>query len=307
MFGANPAWRNRLRCSGVSRCLPPPLLERQTAREYSQESSTGSLQASLELAWALQKPWPGLLFLLNLCLSPSGRASSLLQTSHILLVGPSQHLRGAGALWGCSSATFSGAVGHAGWPRAGAMGAAGQSGTAGPGLQLGVKGGRRQRQESCVPFFLILFLNKNVFFYLISVLYYWVATWWLQPALQPCLGPGWGCRAQGRGSARRSRGVCPGGGPEPRCTAGGSPGPVRQGQLHCKQVFFAVSGAPGAGQQARLRRVWARGGGGGKGPAPELRIHAWCSAWNRLPLGPVAAPPSLGMFCSGSDTGPFLR
>lgn len=45
---------------------------------------------------------------------------------------------------------------------------------------------------------------------------------------------------------------------------------MRQGQLHCKQVFFAVSGASGAGQQARLRRVWARGGGGGKG-------------WARLP------------------------
>lgn len=130
----------------------PPFLERQIARECSQESSTGSLQASLELAWALQKPWPGLLFLLNLCLSPSGRASTLLQTSHILLVGLSQHLRGAGGPWGCSSATFSGAVGHPGQPSTGAVGAAGQSGTVGPGLQLGVKGGKRERQANCAFF-----------------------------------------------------------------------------------------------------------------------------------------------------------
>lgn len=107
--------------------------------------------------------------------------------------------------------------------------------------------------------------------------------------------------------------------PQPRGVPGRGPRAPVHGRGEAR-AGASRAAALQAGFFRCVRRVWSwtasaasarlgprRWGRQGLGPAPELRIHAWCSAWNRLPLGPVAAPPSLGMFCSGSGTGPFLR
>lgn len=113
LFGANPGWRNRLRCSWSEPWSSSSFLGKTASKGMLPGKQHGHppglsgacLLSSAALEWTAP-------FLLNLSLSPSGRASTLLQTSQILLMGLSQHLPGVGAPRGCPGATFTRDVGH---------------------------------------------------------------------------------------------------------------------------------------------------------------------------------------------------